>query len=164
MLGLASAPPFSPVEPVTDVLHGVSVTDHYRWLEDQDSPRTRQWIAEQTQYARGYLDHPKNREPLLLSEAPSRPGTAVHLHARRGRWERPITYRGPAHENAGPMIVSKPEHRSRFTPTGYSREASLAASTSSIGLSPARSMTQGGRSSAFCSLRRWMSLRMWQVG
>ncbi len=64
MLGLASAPPFSPVEPVTDVLHGVSVTDHYRWLEDQDSPRTRQWIAEQTQYARGYLDHLPGRQKI----------------------------------------------------------------------------------------------------
>jgi len=55
---------FAPVEPVTDVLHGVSVTDHYRWLEDQDSPRTRQWIAEQTQYARGYLDHLPGRQKI----------------------------------------------------------------------------------------------------
>jgi len=55
--GIALAPPFSPVEPVTEVLHGVSVTDPYRWLEEQDSPRTRQWVEEQTHYARGYLDH-----------------------------------------------------------------------------------------------------------
>ena len=63
---LASAPPFSPIEPVTEVLHGVPITDPYRWLEDQDSPRTRQWIEEQTQYARQYLDdlpgRPKIRE------------------------------------------------------------------------------------------------------
>ena len=37
-------PPFSAVEPVTEVLHGVSITDTYRWLEDQDSPRIRAWI------------------------------------------------------------------------------------------------------------------------
>jgi prolyl oligopeptidase len=55
-------PPFSPVEPVVDVLHGVSVTDPYRWLEDQNSPRTRSWIEEQTRYARAYLDRIPGRE------------------------------------------------------------------------------------------------------
>jgi len=49
-------PPFSEEEPVTEVLHGVHVVDAYRWLEDQDSPRTRAWIEEQTLYARNYLD------------------------------------------------------------------------------------------------------------
>jgi prolyl oligopeptidase len=46
----------SAVDPVVDVLHGVPITDPYRWLEDQDSPRTRVWIEEQTRYARAYLD------------------------------------------------------------------------------------------------------------
>jgi prolyl oligopeptidase len=49
-------PPLSAVEPVVDVLHGVAVTDPYRWLEDQNAPRTREWINEQTIYARAYLD------------------------------------------------------------------------------------------------------------
>jgi prolyl oligopeptidase len=49
-------PPFSEQEPFTETMHGVAVTDSYRWLEDQDSPRTRAWIEEQTRYARGYLD------------------------------------------------------------------------------------------------------------
>ena len=64
MPGLASAPPFSPIEPVTEILHGVPITDHYRWLENQDSPRTRQWIEEQTLYTRGYLDHISGRERI----------------------------------------------------------------------------------------------------
>jgi prolyl oligopeptidase len=42
----------------------VSVTDPYRWLEDQDSLRTRQWIEEQTQYAREYLDHLPGRQKI----------------------------------------------------------------------------------------------------
>jgi prolyl oligopeptidase len=49
-------PPFSEQEPVTEILHGIPVTDPYRWLEDQNSPRTRAWIEEQTSYARAYLD------------------------------------------------------------------------------------------------------------
>jgi prolyl oligopeptidase len=53
---LAVAPPFSPIEPVTEVLHGVPITDPYRWLEDQDSPRTREWLQVQREYARSYLD------------------------------------------------------------------------------------------------------------
>jgi prolyl oligopeptidase len=62
--GLASALPFTLIEPITEVLHGVSITDPYRWLEDQDSPRTRQWIEEQTRYAREYLDHLPGRQKI----------------------------------------------------------------------------------------------------
>jgi prolyl oligopeptidase len=64
MRGLNAALPFSPVEPVTDILHGVPVTDPYRWLEDQDSPRTRQWLENQTGYARAYLDDIPCRERI----------------------------------------------------------------------------------------------------
>ena len=49
---LNTSPPFSPIEPVIEILHGVPVTDPYRWLEDQDSPSTRAWIEEQVHYAR----------------------------------------------------------------------------------------------------------------
>jgi len=64
MPGLVSAPPFTPVETVTEILHGVSVTDPYRWLEDQDSTRTRRWIDDQTQYTREYLDHLPGRQAI----------------------------------------------------------------------------------------------------
>jgi len=56
--------PFSPVEPVVDVLHGVSISDPYRWLEDQNAPRTRAWIEEQTCYARTYLDGIPGRDDI----------------------------------------------------------------------------------------------------
>ncbi len=58
------APPPTPVEPVTEVLHGVEVTDPYRWLEDQDSPRTRAWLEEQTAYTRAYFDAIPGREQI----------------------------------------------------------------------------------------------------
>ncbi len=61
---LMMTPPHSTLEPVTDVLHGVPVTDPYRWLEDQDAPRTRAWIKEQTLYARVYLDAIPGRERI----------------------------------------------------------------------------------------------------
>ena len=56
--------PCSTPDPVTEIFHGVSVTDPYRWLEDQDSPRTRTWIEEQTRYARSYLDNLPGRERI----------------------------------------------------------------------------------------------------
>ena len=64
MPALMEHPPYSQVEDVTEVVHGVSVTDPYRWLEDQESPRTREWISAQTLYARSYLDSIPGRERI----------------------------------------------------------------------------------------------------
>jgi prolyl oligopeptidase len=61
---ITNPPPPTPVDPVTEVQHGVSVTDPYRWLEDQDSPQTRQWLEEQTAYTRAYLDAIPDRERI----------------------------------------------------------------------------------------------------
>lgn len=41
---------------MTEVLHGVSVTDPYRWLEDQNSSGTRAWITAQNAYTHTLLD------------------------------------------------------------------------------------------------------------
>ena len=59
---LIDPPPHTPVEEVTEILHGVPVTDPYRWLEDQESPKTRAWIATQTEFARSYLDEIPGRD------------------------------------------------------------------------------------------------------
>ncbi len=56
--------PVSRVESVVDILHGVPVTDPYRWLEDQNSPETRTWLAKQTRYARTYLDNIPARDKI----------------------------------------------------------------------------------------------------
>jgi prolyl oligopeptidase len=61
---VAPPPPATPIEPVTEVLHAVEITDPYRWLEDQNSPRTRKWIDEQTAYTRVYLDSIPGRDLL----------------------------------------------------------------------------------------------------
>lgn len=57
-------PPQSPIEAVTEILHGVPVTDPYRWLEDQNSAQTRAWLRTQTRYARSYLDTVPDRENI----------------------------------------------------------------------------------------------------
>ncbi|MGE5324675.1 MAG: hypothetical protein ACM3SW_17550, partial [Actinomycetota bacterium] len=56
--------PLAQVEVVTETLHGVTIADPYRWLEDQNCPRTREWIAAETAYTREYLDAIPGRAAL----------------------------------------------------------------------------------------------------
>src|SRR5512147_2027664 len=69
----AARPPATRVEPVTDVLHGVAITDNYRWLEGDNSKPDDQgqvttavsaWTDEQNQSTRDVLDHLPGRKAL----------------------------------------------------------------------------------------------------
>ena len=95
------APPHTQAEPVTETLHGVEVTDPYRWLEDQNSPRTRAWIEQQTAYTRAYLDAIQGQEQirervkdlLAVKEVISEPwniGERNFFLKRQNRAEQPV--------------------------------------------------------------------------
>ena len=60
----AAEMPKTKAVPVTETLHGVTITDPYRWLEDQNSPDTRAWIEEQMKYTKSLLDPLPQREWL----------------------------------------------------------------------------------------------------
>ncbi|HEY6371526.1 MAG TPA: hypothetical protein VIX37_13180 [Candidatus Sulfotelmatobacter sp.] len=47
---------------VRETLHGVTVPDPCRWLEDQDSAETRAWISQQNDYTHKLLDSWSGRE------------------------------------------------------------------------------------------------------
>ena len=49
-------------EAVKDVLHGVEVSDPYRWLEDEKSPEVKAWMAQQDGLARAQLAKFGDRE------------------------------------------------------------------------------------------------------
>ena len=57
-------PPRTERDNVKDTLHGQEIVDPYRWLEDQDSPRTRAWIDAQMKHTRAVLDPLAGRETL----------------------------------------------------------------------------------------------------
>jgi prolyl oligopeptidase len=91
----AAAPPATRVEPVTDLLHGVSVVDNYRWLEGggenakdqgQITPEVAAWTDAQNAYTRQVLDALPGRQAL---EARLRPlmevGSVTAPRVRRDR-------------------------------------------------------------------------------
>ncbi|MCE9611884.1 MAG: prolyl oligopeptidase family serine peptidase [Chthoniobacter sp.] len=53
---LAATPPPTEKTPVVEEYHGVKVVDDYRWLEETGAPAVKAWTAEQSRYARGFLD------------------------------------------------------------------------------------------------------------
>ncbi|HYE02898.1 MAG TPA: prolyl oligopeptidase family serine peptidase [Phycisphaerales bacterium] len=57
-------PPAERDESVVDTYHGVKVPDPYRWLEDPDTARAREWITAQNQLTEGYLAKVPEREAI----------------------------------------------------------------------------------------------------
>ncbi len=59
-----TAPPKTAVNEVKEVVHGVEITDPYRWLEDQNSPETRSWIDAENAYTKSQLTRLPGREEI----------------------------------------------------------------------------------------------------
>ncbi|HEY1861290.1 MAG TPA: hypothetical protein VGG61_13095, partial [Gemmataceae bacterium] len=98
----ASLYPPTKVDPVVDKLHGVEITDPYRWLEDADSAATRAWVDKENAYTRSILDNLPGREAIhqrlevlleigsLTAPAP-RKGRYFYLK-REGKQNQPVLY------------------------------------------------------------------------
>ena len=61
------APPAVAVQPVTDRVGGYEITDDYRWLEDQNAPDTRAYIAAETVYTDSYFAQIKPLRERLVA-------------------------------------------------------------------------------------------------
>ena len=95
-------PPESEVRMVEENLHGVTVLDPYRWLEEGDAPDTRQWIATQSEYGRSYLDGLPTRDAIrermaeILSSGsvstPIEAGGRYFYSRRNGDQDQPVVY------------------------------------------------------------------------
>lgn len=49
---------------VTDVFHGIEVTEDYRWLEDADSAQRKEWLKQQNQFSRDYVAELKSTDQI----------------------------------------------------------------------------------------------------
>ena len=100
------APPDSRIEQVSYVLHGVEFTDDYRWLEQQDAPETRDWIAAQNAHAEAVIGESPIRDAFRarfteLTDTDDvggtrRAGAFEYFTMRRKGEEAPIIYRRPS--------------------------------------------------------------------
>lgn len=72
------------MEPVTETIHGVTIIDQYRWLEDQKSPATRDWIARQNQFTDEFLGKVPGRAGLARRIGELMKVDSVSLPATRG--------------------------------------------------------------------------------
>jgi len=64
MPGLDLAPPFTAIEAVTEFFHGVTITDPYRWLEDQGLAPHPRVDRRADAIRRSYLDLIPGREKI----------------------------------------------------------------------------------------------------
>jgi prolyl oligopeptidase len=96
------SPPKTRIDNVTETIHGIEIKDPYRWLEDQDSPETRNWLDQQIKYTQSVLgsvagrDKIKQRlEQLMKVDVISPPiaaGTRYFLTRRRADQNQAVIY------------------------------------------------------------------------
>ncbi|WP_439130098.1 prolyl oligopeptidase family serine peptidase [Polaribacter sp.] len=103
-------------KPVTDSFFGTSVTDNYRWLEDDKSPATKAWVKAQNEVTFSYLKNIPYRAQLKsrLSEMlnyerigiPSQEGDYTYFSKNDGLQNHSVIYRKKG--NTAPEIFLDP--------------------------------------------------------
>ncbi len=112
-------PPSTKIEPVTDTLHGVEITDNYRWLEDGENPEVREWADKQDEYCRQYIKKYPDREKVhkrieeLMRigyvDNPAMAGGKYFYMKRGGDEEHPVLLMKRTPE-AEPEVIINPNH------------------------------------------------------
>ena len=138
--------PITAKKPVTDVYFGHKVEDNYRWLENDLSAETEEWVKKQNQTTFKYLNQIPFREDLkarllkLLNyekiSAPFKKGEYTYFYKNSGLLDQSILYRNL--DNQEPEVFIDPN---KFSPDGttslagvsFSKDASLVAYSISEG-------------------------------
>jgi prolyl oligopeptidase len=99
---VSSGPPKAEKRPITETMHGVEITDNYRWLEDATSPETEKWVDAESAYTRSILDPLPGRAAIqkrlteLLSigniSQPEIGGKYYFYTRREGMQNQPVLY------------------------------------------------------------------------
>jgi prolyl oligopeptidase len=98
-----------------DVIHGVSVADPYRWLEEGKSDEVKRWAGEEDRFARAYLEKLPGREIIAsrLKElfyvesvgAPRRLGNRWFFAKREAGKEKTAVYWREGHDGADRVLL-----------------------------------------------------------
>ena len=133
-------------KPVMDIYFGQEVEDNYRWLEDDLSPETEEWVKNQNQTTFKYLNQIPFRTELkdrlleLLNyekiSAPFKKGNYTYFYKNSGLQNQSILYR--TLENNEPEIFLDPNKFSddgttSLSGVSFSKDASLVAYSISEG-------------------------------
>ena len=125
----------------TDVYHGVSVADPYRWLEDDMSDETADWVKSQNKITFRYLKKIPFRRKLekrikSLNNyekvgAPFKEGDYEYFYKNTGLQNHSIVYRQPIGTNKDPEVFLDPNKFSKdgtvaLRGLSFSEDASLA--------------------------------------
>lgn len=102
-------------EPVFEMLHGVEVPDPYRWLEEGQSLRTREWLQMQSHLWMEHLEKLPSRERIrqriskLLNvetcEAPQKVGSRYFFRKRPVDQEQPSLYMREGPDGEDQLLV-----------------------------------------------------------
>jgi prolyl oligopeptidase len=80
----SAAPPHTRRDDIVEVMHGVEVSDPYRWLEASDDQAVEQWQDRQDRFARSLLDSLPSVDTFAAQLRPLLSATAVTTPMERG--------------------------------------------------------------------------------
>ena len=100
-----SPAPKTAVEEVAETLHGITVRDPYRWLEDPGSERVRDWVQAQQAHSRAFLDEMPERDAVRERLAEALDCGSLGVRVPRGDF-RFFTRRGAGMEQVALYVES----------------------------------------------------------
>ena len=120
----SAKPPATKAEPVEETLHGVAITDRYRWLEGDNSdpadqgkvtPEVAGWTDAQNRYTRSVLDALPGRQalearlrPLMEVGAVTRPIVRANRYffsKREGNQNQPVVYWREGYKGESKVLI-----------------------------------------------------------
>lgn len=100
---------------IVEEYHGFDVADPYRWLEEEDSPSTNEWVASQNSITRQYLDVIPYREAIgnrlktlwnyERYTIPTKKGNYYYLKKNDGLQNQDILYRMESLKDMGEVVL-----------------------------------------------------------
>ncbi|MET3574954.1 prolyl oligopeptidase family protein [Bhargavaea ullalensis] len=127
---------------IADNFYGTTVRDPYRWLEDPESPETKQWADRQNSATRKYFDALSARSVFKerltekrnhpLRGLPEKEGGYYYFHMNSGLQNQPVFCRVEQLDDSEPEIVIdpndlNPDGTTAITATSFSHDGKLLA-------------------------------------